>query len=150
MDLTPHLDALRRDLEAVAGSDESVAPVVDRLVRAMQPAFHVRMLEILGEATLELTDQLPDGRVGVQLAGRDIVFTVTDVSARPDARVHDDDTTARLTLRMPERLKSFVEQAAIDEGVSTNSWLVGAVRLALGQRTGRRGPGRRLTGYAEA
>ena len=56
----------------MAGSDESVAPVVDRLVRAMQPAFHVRMLEILGEATLKLTDQLPDGRVGVQLAGSNI------------------------------------------------------------------------------
>jgi hypothetical protein len=150
MDLTPHLDVLRRDLEAVAGSDEAVAPVVDRLVRAMQPAFHIRMLEVLGEAALELTDQLPDGRVGVQLAGRDILFTVTEVSARPDVRVQDDDTTARLTLRMPERLKAFVEQAAVDEGVSTNSWLVAAVGQALGHRSGRRGPGRRLTGYAEA
>ena len=150
MDLTPHLDALRRDLEAVAGSDEAVAPVVDRLVRALQAAFHLRMLEVLGEAALELTDQLPDGRVGVQLAGRDIVLSFTDVGARPDARVHDDDTTARLTLRMPERLKSAVEQAAVDEGISTNSWVVAAVRQALGQRSGRRGPGRRLTGYAEA
>jgi hypothetical protein len=43
-----------------------------------------------------------------------------------------------------------VEQAAIDEGISTNSWLVTAVHHALGKRSGRRGPGRRLTGYAEA
>jgi hypothetical protein len=150
VDLTPHLDALRRDLEAVAGSDEAVAPVVDRLARALQPAFHLRMLDALSDAALELTDQLDNGRIGVQLAGRDIVLTLTDTAARPDTRTHDDDTTARLTLRMPVRLKSAVEQAAIDEGISTNSWLVTAVHHALGKRSGRRGPGRRLTGYAEA
>jgi hypothetical protein len=150
VDLTPHIDALRRDLEAVAGPDETVAPVVDRLVRALQPAFHLRMLDAIGEAALELTEQMPEGRVGVQLAGRDIVLTLTDTGARPDTRVHDDDTTARLTLRMPERLKAAVEQAAIAEGISTNSWLVAAVGHALGTRSGRRGPGRRLSGYAEA
>ena len=150
MDLTPHLDALRRDLEAVAGSDEAVAPVVDRLARALQPAFHLRMLDALSEAALELTDQLDSGRIGVELAGRDIVLTLTDTAASPDTRAHDDDATARLTLRMPVRLKAAVEQAAVDEGVSTNSWLVTAVHHALGKRSGWRGPGRRLTGYAEA
>jgi hypothetical protein len=108
------------------------------------------MLDALSEAALELTDQLDNGRIGVQLAGRDIVLTLTDTAARPDTRAHDDDATARLTLRMPVRLKAAVEQAAVDEGVSTNSWLVTAVHHALGKRSGRRGPGRRLTGYAEA
>ncbi|MGH9135397.1 MAG: hypothetical protein ACRDZZ_15765 [Ilumatobacteraceae bacterium] len=152
MDLTPHLEALRADLETVAGVDEALAPALDRVLRAVQPAFHLRMLDALGEAALELTDQLPDVRVGVQLAGRDIVLTLTttEPGGGADAPAHDDDTMARLTLRMPERLKASVEQAAARDAISTNSWLVAAVHHALGNRQRRRGPGHRLTGYAEA
>jgi predicted HicB family RNase H-like nuclease len=162
MDLTPHLDALRADLESVAGADEALAPAVERLARALQPAFHLRLLDAIGDAALELTEQLPEGQVGVQLAGRDIVLTYTETAGaagpEPDEgpSTADGEPTARLTLRMPEHLKLAVERAAAADGISTNAWLVGAVHASLGRRPHRhghrhdRGRGRRLSGYGEA
>ena len=43
----------------------------------------------------------------------------------------DDTVTSRTTLRLPDRLKARVEQAAAEEGVSVNSWFVRAIAAAL-------------------
>jgi hypothetical protein len=50
---------------------------------------------------------------------------------RDGAQRDDDDSVARINLRLPERLKARVEQAAADEGVSVNSWLVRTTASAV-------------------
>ncbi len=57
--------------------------------------------------------------------------------------------TARITLRLPEKLKTQAEDAAAREGVSTNTWLARAVAQAVGKRAPARA-GRRVTGYAQS
>ena len=43
MDLTPHLEAVRADLESLA--DDQNRPSVERLSRAVEPALQLRMLD---------------------------------------------------------------------------------------------------------
>ena len=43
----------------------------------------------------------------------------------------DDVSTSRTTLRLPDALKSRVDEAAAADGVSVNTWLVRAVSAAL-------------------
>ena len=63
---------------------------------------------------------------------------------------------ARLTLRLPESLKTRIDAAAAGEGMSVNTWVVRMIIRALekparpGQAAGRRGPGQRITGYARS
>lgn len=150
MDAGPHTEAIRGDLEAAAGVDEATTAVLERLLRAIEPSMQLHLLDAIGEAALEVSDQLPAGRIDVRLAGRDVqlVYVAEDTPVAPPAG--DEGETARLTLRMPEALKTRVEDAATREGISTNSWLVHAVKRELDQehRTRRR-IGSRLTGFAQ-
>jgi predicted HicB family RNase H-like nuclease len=93
---------------------------------------------------LEANEQLPSGHLELRLAGSDpgIVF-VEDEAASPAAV--DEPSAARLTLRLPERLKTQLEEAAAREGVSVNTWLVRALSSAVNRPNPR--SGRRLVGY---
>ncbi|MGZ8660458.1 MAG: toxin-antitoxin system HicB family antitoxin [Actinomycetota bacterium] len=153
MDTTPFLDAIRGDLQAVTAGDESAAAVAERLSRALESSLQLRLLDAMGEAALELSDQLPSGHVEVRLAGRDVQLVVVDAAEpEPEPAVRDDEGgTARLTLRMPDALQARVEQAAASEGVSTNAWLVRAITRGLDRPPGgKRRAGSRITGYAQS
>ena len=150
MDMSTHVHAIAEDLRAA--SDDTSADVVDRLVRATESSVHLRLLDALGEAALDLSETLAGGHVEIRLAGRDARFVFVpdaDATTSPtdDAKDEADGGTARLTLRMPERLKRRVEAAAEGEGVSTNAWLVDAVVRRLEHRASRRS-GQRVVGYA--
>jgi hypothetical protein len=156
MDLTPHLEAIRADLESLA--DEQTAAALERLVRAVEPALQLRMLDVLGEASLEISEQLPTGHAEVRVAGRDArVVYVGEALPEPTAPSEDDEGgTARLTLRMPEGLKIKVEATAAREGLSVNAWLVRTItrgvdgkRFELEFGRSKRG-GSKLTGWAES
>jgi predicted HicB family RNase H-like nuclease len=148
MEMTPHIDALRADLATAAGvGDENAMRLADQLGRAVEPALRLRLLDILSEAALELNAQLPHGQVDLRVSGRDAVLTYAEGAAADAAPPADDATAARITLRLPEPLKARAEAAAAAEGVSLNTWLVKATSRALDR--GRRGPGRRMTGFAK-
>jgi hypothetical protein len=152
MEITPHVDAIRAALEAVAGDDADTATLADRLAQAVTPAIQLQVLDMLGEVAVEVTSQLPSGRVDLQLAGRDalLVFHDDPQAPTPPARTFDDDPgTSRLTVRMSDTLKDAVERAAAAAGQSTNAWLVAAAKRALEPAGSHRrpGPGNRLTGY---
>jgi hypothetical protein len=152
MDTTPFLDAIRGDLQAVTAGDEAAATVAERLSRALESSLQLRLLDAMGEAALELSDQLRSGHVEVRLAGRDVQLVLVDaVETVPEPAARDDEGgTARLTLRMPDALKGRVEQASAAEGVSTNAWLVRAITRGLdGDPSGKRRVGSRITGYAQ-
>ena len=104
--------------------------------------MRVHLLDALQEAAMELTAQLPNGRIDVRLSGRDVEMAF--VGDEPATQSGDDDTSARVTLRLSERLKSQAEAAAGREGVSLNTWLVRTISAGVGRRT----VGNRLRGYS--
>lgn len=147
MDITGHIEALRADLAATAGiADEQGQHVAEQLGRAIEPALRLRLLDILSEAALELNGQLPGGQVDLRLAGREVTLSYVEATAQAQPPL-DDQQAARITLRLPESMKTRAESAANAEGISLNTWLVRATSRALEHGRGRRGPGNRLTGY---
>ncbi|HUL84902.1 MAG TPA: YlcI/YnfO family protein [Actinomycetota bacterium] len=154
MDLGPHLDAIRTDLEALAGADEGLHEAMARLGRPLEASIQLRLLDVLSEASLELSGQLPTGHVDLRVAGRDagLVFVgPPELIDAPASAADNEGGTARLTLRMPDALKASVEEAADGDGLSVNAWLVRAVKRALDRPAERpRKSGNRIKGYARS
>ncbi|MBW4041331.1 MAG: histidine kinase [Acidobacteria bacterium] len=144
MELDRYTDRVRAQLAAVAdtGADD-VRALAERMSAALDPAVRLALLELLAEAAGEISGELAPGSVDVRLRGRDPELVVRlpaggPGSARPAPPGSaapevpgDDSATFRTTLRLPERLKARVEDAASVEGVSVNTWLVRAVATAL-------------------
>ena len=154
MDLTPHLEAIRGDLESSLGSDDALAAALERMARPLEASLHLRLLDVLGDAAHELTEQLSEGHAEVRVSGKDASLVYVDA---PDAPVRatspeDDGTTARVTLRMPDALKATLEEAAETIGVSVNALLVQSAQTAVGRITEerRRPAGNRISGYARS
>jgi len=148
MDVNHHVEALLSDLAAVAGlGDEQVAQAAERLSQALRSSAGLRLLDVLGEAALEISAQLPSGQVEVRLAGQQpsLIYVESEAEAAPPSG--DDAFSARITLRLPESLKASLEAAASREGVSLNTYLVRALSRAP---SSQRGPGSRLTGFAQS
>ncbi|HZO49826.1 MAG TPA: YlcI/YnfO family protein [Gaiellaceae bacterium] len=152
MQIAPHVAAIQSDLAAAAGlGDEATAEAGRRLSEALASSLQLRLLDLLGEAALDVNGQLPHGHVEVRLAGRDpeLVF-VPEPEREPEPQAVADDQSARITLRLPEALKASVEAAADRDGVSTNTWIVRALSRALEPRTARVRAGNRLQGFARS
>jgi len=148
MDITPYVDHLRRDLLAAAeGAGEELRSAAERLSFALDPAARLALMEAISQACSEITAEMPAGGVDVRLDGRDLAFVVDAPPAGPpapptppapplppepeeDADVAGAGGTARITLRLPESVKTKAEDAAADAGQSLNTWLVGVVRAA--------------------
>ncbi|MET0801174.1 MAG: YlcI/YnfO family protein [Actinomycetota bacterium] len=151
METAPFLDAIEADLAAAVEGDDDAGRSTARLSAVLRSSLQLRLFDAMGQASLELSEQMSSAHVEVRLAGRDVELVyVSDEPIAPTAGEGDDDGgTARLTLRMPESLKAAVERAADREGRSTNAWLVAAVKRALEHR-GRRRAGNRLTGFGQS
>jgi hypothetical protein len=154
MKLSQFVDALRSDLTAVAAvGDDATAEAAQKIAIALEGSLGLRLVDAFASAALELTAQLPSGRVEVRLVGRDpeLIF-VADEAAEPDEGFEPeaDGETARITLRLPVQLKDRVESAAVRENVSVNSWLVRIVRQALAPAQQTRVIGKRITGFAKS
>jgi hypothetical protein len=153
MQIDGYVQALREDLARIAAvGDESTARAAELLAGALESALGRRLLEALGEAALELTGQLDEGRVEVRFAGGDPELVLVRDEAEPALEPADEAYTARISLRLPESLKVRLEAAASREGVSVNTWLVQALmrhaHAELRPSTG--GSRRRLTGYGRS
>jgi hypothetical protein len=143
MDLTPYVARLQRDLVTTArtGGPEA-SELAELLAGGLEPSARMLLLDAVVEAAAEVTERMAPGSVDVRLRGRDLDLVVTaptpEVAApAPPADpepVEDDDEaggTARLSLRLPERLKPRVEEAAEAAGLSVNAWLVRTVAAAV-------------------
>ncbi len=151
MQTTPYVDALLADLESMAAlGDEAVADAARRLSQTLRASAGLRLLDLLGEAALEVSGQLPSGHVEVRLAGQEpsLVYVEDEQTTQPSVATAEDGSSARITLRLPEALKVSVEAAAAREGVSVNTWIVRA--LGRSSSASVRRVGRRLTGYGES
>lgn len=148
MDLTPYVAGLRRDLVAAAeASSDEIRAAADRLALAIDPATRLVLMEVLSDASSQISAELPQGSVEVRLAGREVEFVVDPGAPAPPVpptppappapptppeapEPEDDGTIARVSLRLPESLKQQAEARAADAGQSLNTWLVGAIRAA--------------------
>jgi len=170
MDLTPHVELLRRELAvaAEAGGEEAKA-LAERLTVPLESAIRLTLLEALSTATAEITRDLAPGSVHVRLTGREPDFVVTlppadlsmpqeqapsapaaplDEAALPGG---DKGGTSRINLRLPDDIKAAVEEAAGRERISVNAWLVRAAAAQLGRAAGpAAGPGPGLRGRGQS
>lgn len=150
MELEPHIEALRGEIQRLASlGDEQAAAAAARLSDALGPTLSLRLLGLLSEAALEVSSQLPAGHVELRLAGQEpsLVYVADEAPAQPAAA--DDGLTARVTLRLPDSLKSSLEAAASQEGVSLNTWIVKALARGLSIAAATK-VGSRLTGYGQS
>ena len=167
MNLEPYVEDVRRHLllAAEAGGDEARA-VAERLVAPLEAALLLNFQHVLSAAAEEITVELAPGSVELRLRGRDPEFVVALPPAEtaapeqlapavPAVMPEDDDGAVwRINVRTPDRLKSPVERAARQEGLSVNAWFVRAAAAALGRsdagQTDRRAPqgAQRHTGWA--
>jgi hypothetical protein len=154
MDLSPHLDAIREDLEALVGADEALVAAMDRVARPLEASLQLRLLDVLGDGALELTEQLETGHAEVRVSGRDarLVYVGRPDPPAPPPPPEDERGTVRLTLRVPDGLKTAIEDAAETIGISVNAWLVQAAQTSLGTAgpARRRAGGNRISGYARS
>lgn len=167
MELEPHVEKLSHEFARTA---EALGPearaLAERLGAWLRSAFRLSLLDVLSIAAEEMTRELAPGSVDVRLRRGEPEFVVSapgeqmpgeDASTNGDSLplVGDKDVgIARINLRLPEPLKTRVEQASSREGLSTNAWLVrtiaeGIDQLTRSERTGPRtaGRGQRFVGW---
>ena len=177
MELDRYVEAIQHQLEvaADAGGDE-VRALARRLIAPLDAAIRLALQDALAAAAEEITVDLAPGSVEVRLRGREPEFVVSlvpvdqagDSTGAGDDPADgwrtvasegagDDAAISRINLRMPEGLKTRVEQAAGSQGLSVNSWLVRAAAATLERagsgsaaRRDRRTPSgsQRYTGWA--
>jgi HicB family len=150
MQLDSHVQAIQQELAATGAlGDEAAAEAARRIGEALASTLHLHLLDILGEAALEITGQIEPGRVEVRLAGRDPEFVVIADETPDTSQVgFGEEASGRITLRLPESLKAGIEAAADREGISTNAWLVRTIARTLEQRPARKSRNR-MQGYAQ-
>ena len=149
MELTPYIESIHRQLEASAepgGEDARV--VIERLLAPLDASIRLALQDALAAATEEITVELAPGSVELRLRGRDPEFVVTAPPGDPSEDVGDEEAgpawrqlapnsegeegaVSRINLRLPEHLKSRIERAAAEAGLSVNAWLVRAAAGAL-------------------
>jgi hypothetical protein len=147
MDISQFVEGLRRDLvqAAEAGGDE-IRAAAERLALALDPAVRLTLMDALSQAASEITNELSGSSVEVRLKGREPIFVVLGSPAEHAAAeaaasqqapepgdeygFDEDETVARITLRLPESLKAKAEELAARRGQSLNTWLVNAARAA--------------------
>jgi predicted transcriptional regulator len=141
MELGQYVADLQRQLvDAASNGAENTRAVAERLAGGLDAATRLVLLDALSAAVGEITQDLAPGSVDLRLRGREIEFVVTQAAdnADADADEHpvasvdlDDASTSRTTLRLPDALKVRVDEAAMADGLSVNTWLVRAIASAL-------------------
>jgi hypothetical protein len=165
MDLNPFVDSIHRQLaDAAETGGEDARALAERLAAPLDAAIRLALQDALSAAADEITRELAPGSVELRIRGRNPEFVVSlppaefaaDAPAEPSYGFTDTDEggTSRINLRLPDQLKVRVEQAALSEGLSANTWLVRAASAALdrgqpgSRREGRVSPGAgRFTGW---
>jgi hypothetical protein len=172
MELSEYAEALRREIASITRfAGEDVARAGQQIAEALDASIRLTLLDVLSGAAAEITSRLDDVAVELRLSTGSPTFSV--VHGLPDlappappqpqvpdasrAEVEEETGTSRVTLRLPDGLKTRADTAAARDGLSLNSWLVRAASRALddpppaaSQPRSSRGPGRRITGFAKS
>ena len=138
MDITPYVESLRSSLVSAADSaGDETRQAAERLGFALDSSARLAIMEAVSQAAAEITAEMPNGGVDVRLNGRDLDFLVHGAAPTPPAPPPppspedvEDGNLSRITLRIPEIVKTKAEERAAEAGQSLNTWLVNVVRAA--------------------
>lgn len=153
MDLSPYLESVRVGVaNASALADEPTQQVAERLGTAIESSTRLALLQALSDAAGTISAELAPSSVELRMVGQDPEFVVSVQTAEaeptlllPDPEsdgdasdLPDDEPVSRITLRLPQSVKTRVDEMASSEGISTNAWLIRTVMDALADRSGSR------------
>lgn len=143
--LIAHLESAVASQVVLAGNDPTVESAARAILNVLEPALRNAALDLAQQAAAEIEAQLGDHRVEVVVSDGEPSLRL----GRPvdEPAVLGEGYEARLTLRLPARIKELVEEAAGSTGDSVNGWVVKA--LSSKAKTSARLPGRRVTGTVE-
>src|SRR3954453_8715552 len=138
MDITPYVDSLRQALASAADSGgDDTRQAAERLSFALDSSSRLAIMEAVSQAAAEITAEMPKGGVDARLNGRALDFLVHVAAPAPPApppppapEELDDGSLSRITLRIPESVKTKAGEGAGAGGQSPNTWLVNVVRAA--------------------
>ncbi len=164
MDLTPYVETMRTHLlTAAAMGDQQARDTARLLADALEPGARLALTHALSAFADEVTAAWGAGSVEIRMRGGEpeVVVTVeTEVAGAPSDETYvnieadGDAGAARVSLRMPEYVKSAAENRANESALSLNAWLTRTIAGALSrvqQPPAPPGPptppGRRLSGY---
>ena len=146
MDANIVMTEIERALNAqlrIAGEDSAVADAAEAIMVSLEPAIERAVMRLAEQAADEVEAQLPGRTVGVELREGAPVLAVRDPET--SLTIDTDDLEARITLRLSEKLKGVLEDAADESGDSMNAFVV----KTLSSKASERSSGRRYTGTIE-
>lgn len=153
MDLSPYLESVRVGVaNASALADEPTQQVAERLGTAIESSTRLALLRALSDAAGTISAELAPSSVELRMVGQDPEFVVSVQTAEAEptlllpepesdgdaSDLPDDEPVSRITLRLPQSVKTRVDEMASSEGISTNAWLIRTVMDALADRSGSR------------
>src|SRR5438067_1649973 len=110
MNLTIVLEGIQNDLQGLAElGDERSAQIARRLAESLSSSLRLKLFDLLSQAALELSSKLPSGHIEVRLAGQEPELVFVD-TAGEGAGAAGEELSARISLRLPESLKTAVEK----------------------------------------
>jgi uncharacterized protein (DUF1778 family) len=154
VDVQPYVARVQEQLAAAADlGDETTQRVAATLTRAAEPAIRLALLAALSAAlddvTVALLDLPGSPALSVRMVAEGVEVDVHPAPSDPEpltAATNEDDYSARVSLRLPEALKTQVDEAARREGLSVNTWLVRSIGRSLATSSRHHGA-QRLTGW---
>ncbi|MEN8113212.1 MAG: DUF1778 domain-containing protein [Actinomycetota bacterium] len=132
-------DALRAQL-ALSGDDPAIGGAAEALLASLAPAVERAVMRLAEETAEEVAAQLPERTVAVEV--REGVPMLIVRNAAESVTVDTEDLEARITLRLSEKLKTVLEDAAGEDGDSVNTFVV----KTLTTKARERGVGHRYSG----
>ena len=153
MDLSPYIESVRAGVVSASSlADEPTQHVAARLGTAIESSTRLALIRALSDAAGTISAELAPSSVEVRMVGSEPEFVVSiqtadaeptllmpesehageDAAATSDV---EDEPVARISLRLPQSVKTRVDEIASAEGISTNAWLIRAVMDALSERS---------------
>lgn len=158
MELSPYIESVRAGVaNASSLADEHTQQVAERLGTAIESSTRLALIQALSDAAGNISAEIAPSSVELRMVGQDPDFVVSIQTAQseptllmPDAgpaaenatepplAESEDEPVARITLRLPQSVKTRVDEMASADGISTNAWLIRAVMDALSEHSGSR------------
>ncbi len=135
--------ALNAQLRLVGEDSVVVADAAEAILVGLEPAIERAVMRLAEQAAGEAEAQLPGRSVGVEI--REGVPVLAIREAEGSVSIDTDDLEARISLRLSEKLKGILEDAADESGDSMNAFVV----KTLTSKAKERGTGRRYSGTIE-
>jgi hypothetical protein len=158
MNLSPYIDSVRAGVaNASSLADEHTQQVAERIGVAIDSSTRLALIQALSDAAGSISAEIAPSSVELRIVGQDPEFVVSiqtsqseptllmpepepasEEAAEPPMTEAEDEPVARITLRLPQSVKTRVDEMASADGISTNAWLIRAIMDALSERSGSR------------